>query len=133
MAIRGHTMGHPAESHTRWIAGFAVAAAVLFHLAGPPMAWAQPDGKVYRIGLLSASSQPLGLKDFLEGLRALGYVERQNIVIESRSAEGRFDRLPALAAELVRLRVDLIVAVLTQASLAAKNATTTVPSQPTCP
>lgn len=120
-------MGRPGESQQRWIAGFAFAATLLFHLAGPFMAWAQPDGKVYRIGLLSATSHPLGMKDFLEGLRALGYIERQNIVIESRSAEGRFDRLPALATELVRLRVDVIVAAVTQASLAAKNATPTIP------
>ena len=57
----------------------------------------------------------------------MGYVEGNNIVVEYRSAEGRFDRLPELAAELVRLRVDVIVAVVTQASLAAKNATKTIP------
>jgi putative ABC transport system substrate-binding protein len=93
-------------------------------LAAPLGAEAQ---KVYRIGLLSPSSEGLGVGPLREGLRNLGYVEGHNVLIESRSAEGRFDRLPALAAELVRLRVDVIVAVVTQASLAAKNATTTIP------
>jgi len=97
-------------------------------LAAPLAAEAQQAaGKVYRIGLLSPSSQGLGVEAFREGLRTLGYIEGQNILIEYRSAEGQFERLPDLAAELVRLRVDVIVAVVTQASLAAKNATTTIP------
>jgi putative tryptophan/tyrosine transport system substrate-binding protein len=96
-------------------------------LAVPLGAEAQQAGKVYRIGLLSPTSQGFGVEAFREGLRTLGYVEGHNIVVELRSAEGRFDRLPDLAAELVRLRVDVIVAVVTQASLAAKNATTTIP------
>jgi putative ABC transport system substrate-binding protein len=87
----------------------------------------QPAGRVYRIGLLSPTSQGFGVEAFREGLRTLGYVEGHNIVVEHRSAEGKFDRLPELAAELVRLRVDVIVAVVTQASLAAKNATKTIP------
>jgi putative ABC transport system substrate-binding protein len=96
-------------------------------LAAPLVAEAQQPGKVYRIGLLSPTSHGLGIEGFHEGLRALGYVEVRNVVVEYRSAEGRFDRLPALAAELVRIRVDVIVAVDTQASLAAKNATKTIP------
>ncbi len=97
-------------------------------LATPLAANAQQVGKVYRIGLLSPTTpQALGVQGFREGLRALGYVEGHNIVVEHRAAEGRFDRLPELAAELVRLRVDVIVAVVTQASLAAKNATKTIP------
>jgi putative ABC transport system substrate-binding protein len=127
MTSRAQAMGHLGRSQKRWIPSFAFAAAIIFHLAGLSMAWAQPDGKVYRIGILSATPHPLGMDDFLESLRVLGYIERQNVVFESRSAEGRFERLPALAAELVRLRVDVIVAAVTQASLAAKNATTTIP------
>jgi putative tryptophan/tyrosine transport system substrate-binding protein len=67
-----------------------------------------------------------GLAAFRQGLRDLGYVEGQNMTIEYRWAEGRFERLPDLAAELVRLKVDVIVSVVTQASLAAKNATRTM-------
>jgi ABC-type uncharacterized transport system substrate-binding protein len=64
---------------------------------------------------------------FRQRLHELGYVEGKNIVIEYRFAEGKFDRLPALAEELVRLEVDVIVSVVTQASLAAKHATKTIP------
>jgi putative ABC transport system substrate-binding protein len=95
--------------------------------AAPLIVKAQPAGKVWRIGLLSPTSQSPSIEAIREGLRTLGYVEGQNLVIEYRSAEGRFDRLPDFAAELVRLRVDVIVAVVTQASLAAKNATSTIP------
>lgn len=105
----------------------AITAVVLVLLAIPLASKAQPAGKVYRIGLLSPTSQAAGIEAFREGLRTLGYVEGHNVVIEHRSADGRFDRLPDLAAELVRLKVDVIVAVVTQASLAAKNATKTVP------
>jgi putative ABC transport system substrate-binding protein len=99
-------------------------------LAAPLVAKAQPVGKVYRIGYLSASSgtsNPRVLEAFRQGLRELGWVEGQNIVIEYRWAEGRFDRLADLAAELVRLKVDVIVAAPTPAALAAKNATGTIP------
>jgi putative ABC transport system substrate-binding protein len=105
-------------------------------LGGVTAAWplparAQQVGKVPRIGYLSpgsASPGPLAYHDeFQRGLRELGYVEGQNIVIEYRFAEGKFDRLDRLAAELVQLNVDVIVSVVTQASLAAKNATGTIP------
>lgn len=105
----------------------ATTAVVYVLLAMPLVAVAQPAGKVYRLGLLSPTSQWVGMDALREGLRALGYVEGHNLIIEHRSAEGRFERLPDLAAELARLRVDIIVAVVTQASLAAKNATKTIP------
>ena len=101
-------------------------------LAVPLAAEAQQAGKVWRIGALQIGPIPvLGSNPiwdaFLQSLRELGYVEGQNISIEQRSAEGRMDRLPALAAELVRLNVDVIVVPNTQATLAAKHATTTIP------
>jgi putative tryptophan/tyrosine transport system substrate-binding protein len=105
-------------------------------LGGAAIAWpltarAQQVGKVPRIGYLSpgsASPGPLAYHDeFERGLRELGYIEGRNIVIEYRFADGKFDRLGALAAELVQLNVDVIVSVVTQASLAAKNATSTIP------
>ncbi len=95
-------------------------------LAAPLAAEAQQPGKVYRIGFLSASSgtsNPRILEAFRQGLRELGWVEGQNIVIEYRWAEGRFDRLPDLAADLVHLKVDVIAAAATPAALAAKTAT----------
>jgi putative ABC transport system substrate-binding protein len=89
---------------------------------------AQQPGRLPRIGYLSPGSAISSRDDtFRQGLRELGYVEEQNIVVEYRFADGKFDRLGDLAAELVRLKVDVIVAVVTQASLAAKNATRTIP------
>src|SRR5499426_2940587 len=100
-------------------------------LAAPLAADAQQAGKVPRIGLLSLTSRsdrPPLLDAFRQSLRELGWVEGQNIVIDYRYAEDRVDRLPNLAAELVRLKVDLIVASAgTQAATAAKNATETIP------
>jgi putative ABC transport system substrate-binding protein len=98
--------------------------------AAPFASEGQQAGKVHRIGYLSASSgtsNPRILEAFRQGLRELGWVEGQNIVIEYRWAEGRLDRLPDLAAELVRLKVDVIVASPTPGALAAKNATGTIP------
>src|SRR5215471_17886264 len=85
-------------------------------LAAPVAAEAQPTGKVYQIGFLSSFSPPTGspnpvIEAFRQGLRELKWVEGQNIVIDYRFAEGRFDRLPELASELVQLKVDVIVAV----------------------
>jgi putative ABC transport system substrate-binding protein len=97
----------------------------------PPVARAQQVGKVPRIGYLSPGSArpgPLAYHDeFQRELRELGYVDGQNIIIDYRFADGKFDRLPQLATELVQLNVDVIVSVVTQASLAAKNATGTIP------
>ena len=97
-------------------------------LAAPLIADAQPV-KVYRIGYLSAgpSASNLYRGAFHQGLRDLGWVEGHNIVTDYRFAEGRLDRLPDLAAELVRLKVDVIVAAPTAAAVAAKNATRTIP------
>jgi putative ABC transport system substrate-binding protein len=90
----------------------------------------QQAGKVPRIGFLevaSPSDRPHLLDAFRQSLRELGWVEGQNIVIDHRYAEGRVDRLRDLAAELVRLNVDLIVSVGTPVVMAAKNATETIP------
>jgi putative ABC transport system substrate-binding protein len=94
-------------------------------LAAPLAAEAQPA----RIGFLSAGTlaDSTAIDSFRQGLRERGYVEAQNVVIEFRGAAGKYERLPELAAELVRLRVDVIVAVATQAALAAKTATRTLP------
>jgi len=89
-----------------------------------------PAGKSLRLGYLTLSSPTANSarRDaFLEGLRKLGYVDGQNIIIEYRYADSRAERLPELAAELVRLKVDVIVAGGTQANLVAKKATSTIP------
>jgi putative tryptophan/tyrosine transport system substrate-binding protein len=97
----------------------------------PPAALAQPAGKVHRIGYLTVGSASTTytrpLEAFRQGLRELGWEEGRNLLIEYRFAEGRADRLPALAEELVRLKVDLIVASPTPSALAAKHATRTIP------
>ncbi len=96
--------------------------------AAPFAAFAQPSAKVARIGLLMHDGTPPGfLEAFRAGLKELGYVEGQNIALELRDAQGSGDRLVALANELVRLRVDLIVALNTPAAVAARNATSTIP------
>jgi ABC-type uncharacterized transport system substrate-binding protein len=110
----------------RFVRLAALGTLALVLLAAPLGAAAQPTSRVFRIGYLAPVEEPLAV-GFHRGLRELGYVEGQNIVIVYRSAEGRFDRLPGLAAELVREHVDVIVAEVTQASLAAKNATRTIP------
>lgn len=81
----------------------------------------------YRVGFLTPQSQPAREEVFRAELRRLGYTDGQGLAVEYRSADGRFDRLPALAAELAALKVDVIVTVVTQASLAAKKATSTIP------
>jgi len=92
------------------------------------LAEAQQPKKVPRIGFLGLPSGPgPGEEAFLQGLRDLGYIEGQNITIEYRWAAGKVDRLPALAEELVRLKVDIIVGRATPVIQALKNATTTIP------
>src|SRR5438045_6252689 len=96
----------------------------------PLAARAQPSGKVYRIGFLGVTSQAEYARfvdPLLVGLRQLGYEEGKHIVIEYRWAEGRYDRLAELAAELVKLNVDVIVTHSTPGSRAAKRSTQTVP------
>jgi len=97
-------------------------------LAAPIAAEAQQPAKVPRIGLLTPGSpgDPF-IEAFRQGLRALGYVEGQNIALEYRWAESKYDRLPGLASDLVRLNVDLIFARSTPGARAAKNATTAIP------
>src|SRR5437867_12261220 len=93
-------------------------------------AQAQQPTKIPRIGYLSGSSpstSPARRKAFQQALRELGYVEGENIIIEWRFAEEKFDRRPALAAELVRLKVDIIVTAGPQATRPAKQATSTIP------
>jgi putative ABC transport system substrate-binding protein len=100
---------------------------VVVLLAVAVIAAAQQPKKVPRIGYLTLTASPRGPEAFLQGLRELGYIEGQNIVIEYRHAAGRAERLPDLAAELVRLNVDVIVAGASQSVRAAKQATKTIP------
>jgi len=101
-------------------------------LAGPLAADAQQSGKLFRIGVLGnvPLTDPEGARvwgAFIQGLRELGYVEGRNITIEFRSSDGKYERLPELAAELVRLKVDVIVAPAGQNVVAAQRATRTIP------
>ena len=99
-------------------------------LASVRLAEAQQPKKVPRIGFLAAvslSANSARFEAFRQGLRELGYMEGKNIIIEWRSSEGKADRLPALAAELVRLKVDMIVSGGSTATRPAKEATNTIP------
>src|SRR5437016_3534561 len=99
-------------------------------LAMPLGAHAQQQGKVWRVGFLSPTSASLSSPNigaFLKGMRELGYVEGKNLVIEWRFADGKLERLPGLAAELVQLKVDTIVTAGSPAIGAAQKATTTIP------
>ena len=105
----------------------AFIALALSLLVAPLAADGQPAGKVYRIGILGnvPLTNPQGARlwgAFTQGLRELGYVEGQNVAFEHRSSEGEYERLPDLAADLVRLNVDVIVAPATNAPFAAKQA-----------
>jgi len=97
-------------------------------LAAPRAAEAEQTGKVYRIGFLRAGQPPTTFVEaFQQGLRARGYIDGRNVVIEYRFTDGSFDELPRLAAELVRFNVDVIVASSAPAAFAARSATTKVP------
>jgi len=106
-------------------------------LAAPLGAEAQQAGKVYRVGLILVTApvsemggpepaNPLA-RGFVQGLRALGYVEGQNLILERRSAEGRYERFGEIVAELVRLRADVIVTTGTPMTRVAKAVATAVP------
>ena len=104
--------------------------ALLVFGAVPLAAKAQPRGKVYRIGVLDttpAALNALNMNAFRQGLREVGYVEGQNLEIVYRASDGRNERFPDLASELVRLKVDLILTRGTPAAAAAKSATRTIP------
>ena len=93
---------------------------------------AQQQGKIWRIGFLAPRSRPTSsdpdvYSAFPQGMRELGYVEGKNFVVEWRFADGKFERLPGLAAELVKMKVDVIVAAGTVATEVAQRATTTIP------
>ncbi len=103
-------------------------AAALFVFFTPLPGDAQLTGQVRRIGYLgSGIATAAPVEGFRQGLRDLGWVEGKNIAVEYRFAEGRLDRLPAFAADLVKLRVEVIVAAATAPALAAKKATATLP------
>jgi putative ABC transport system substrate-binding protein len=106
-----------------WLIGLAVALTLSLCLA--PLGEAQQTGKVYRVGELLTQHNPTDA--FRQGLRELGYEEGRNLVIYYRWHEGKFDRLPALAAELVSLKPDVIFVSGTQPTAAVKAATTTIP------
>jgi putative tryptophan/tyrosine transport system substrate-binding protein len=96
--------------------------------AWPLAARAQQSRKIWRIGMLSTVSRNTVLYDgFLQGMRELGYVEGKNFIVEFRTTEGRYDRLPELASELVGLNVDVIVTGVVAAIPLLQRATTTIP------
>jgi putative ABC transport system substrate-binding protein len=99
-------------------------------MAAPLVAEAQRAGKIWRIGYLTSGFKDAptpGLMQFTQSLRDLGYVEGRNVLLEIRYAEGRTERFSAFAAELVNLKVDVLVAVSTPAAVAAKHVTNTIP------
>jgi putative ABC transport system substrate-binding protein len=113
----------------RYQAAWLLIILALSRLLAPLAGDAQPPAKISKIGILSPAAEPSTLlfEAFRRGLRELGYVEGQNIVLEFRWAAGWMDRLPDLAAELARLKVDVILTDSPAATQAAKHATTTIP------
>jgi ABC-type uncharacterized transport system substrate-binding protein len=104
----------------------------VFTLAGAAAAWpraarAQQGGKRYAVGIFSAGGEPVQNRAFFDAMRELGWVEGKNVVFEHRYAQNQLERLPELAADLVRLNVDVIATGGTLAALAAKRATAKIP------
>ena len=127
----------PAAAKMNAVRTTGVLALILALLAASLAAGAQQAGKVYRVGFILTTApvsemagpepvQPL-FRAFVQGLRALGYVEGQNLILERRSAEGRSERFGDIVAELVRLKADVIVTVGNHLTQATKAVTTTVP------
>src|SRR5262245_518185 len=100
---------------------------VVVQLAVGVMAYAQQPGKIFRVGILDGAGSAVLWDAFRQELSKLGWVEGKNITFEYRFAEQKPEHLPELAAELVRLKVDLIAVPATPPALAAKKATTTIP------
>jgi len=126
--FRSHSDNRKSAIQNRKLVGFSVVVFVLV-VAGAVVDGQQPT-KVPRVGFLgggSASANAGRMEAFRQGLRGLGYVEGKNIVIDQRWAEAKLDRLPALTAELLRLKVDIIVTAGAPATRTAKNATLTIP------
>jgi ABC-type uncharacterized transport system substrate-binding protein len=121
---RGSVVGDSTMNRRTFVGTLAIGL-----LAAPLAAEAQQPAKVPRIGYLAPSlaANPQNHEAFRQGLRDLGYVEGGNVVLEYRDAEGKPERFPALAAELVALKVDVIVAPTTLAAVAAEQATRTIP------
>ena len=124
------SVSRPGETTVRLSIAGIIAAFVFATLAAPLAIGAQPLVKIPRIGLLHPGSSTAAAQNvaaFRQGLRELGHVGGQNIAIEYRYAEGRPDRLPGLAAELVGLKVDVMVPSGIRAIRAAKQASDTIP------
>lgn len=115
------------SNRRRMLAACAACATTVATAAAVRTAWAQQPAKSALIGYLSTSARGTDFAAFIDGMRKLGYTEGVNLRIEYRSADGKPERLPALAAELVALKVDVLVASQTPAQLAAKSVTTQIP------
>jgi putative ABC transport system substrate-binding protein len=116
---------------TMWYSAIGCIVTLILSLLAVPLATpAQPPGKVPKIGFLNGSSAPAIAREFeafAQGLRELGYIEGQTIAIEQRYAEGRVERLPALAAELASLNVDMFVVNVNRVAEAVQQTTTQIP------
>ena len=107
--------------------GILIVSLVLTLLGASRAAEAQPPERSVRVGLLAPGSRDEDDQGFRAGMRDLGYIEGRNLILEYRSADGKAERVPDLLAELIRLKVDVIVTGGTPAALAAKRANTTIP------